>query len=157
MWNWKVLFVKLLPHTFRALHYEHNQVFHDKEIWSISVTLFDRSEVTQHKINFVKNCPQWGLNLQPLDHQSNALPDELSHIWLSVWIIKEFVKSCSIDSRNKQSTTCEVVHETKESSLQTSKADSWLAQLSEHQTDDPEVASSNPTEGNFWQNLFCAV
>ena len=47
--------------------------FHDKEIWRFSVRLSDRSEVTQHKINFVKNCPQWGLNPSPPDHQSNAL------------------------------------------------------------------------------------
>ena len=32
---------------------------------------------------------------------------------LSVSIIKAFKKSCSIDSRNEQSQTCEVVHETK--------------------------------------------
>ena len=49
------------------------RVFHDKEIWCISVRLSDRSKVTQHKINFVKNCPQWGLNPQPPDNQSNAL------------------------------------------------------------------------------------
>ena len=55
------------------------RVFHDRPVWRISVRLSDRSEVTQHKINFIKNCPQWGLNSQPLDHQSNALPDELSH------------------------------------------------------------------------------
>ena len=36
-------------------------------------------KVTQNKINFVKNCPQWGLNSQPPDHLSNALPTELSH------------------------------------------------------------------------------
>ena len=35
------------------------------------------SEVTQNKINFVKNSSQWGLNSQPLDHQSVALPTEL--------------------------------------------------------------------------------
>ena len=40
----------------------------------ISVRISDRSKVTQNKINFVKNCPQWGLNSQPLDHQSRALP-----------------------------------------------------------------------------------
>ena len=38
-----------------------------------TVRLSDRSEGTQHKINFVKNFPQWGLNTQPPDHQSNAL------------------------------------------------------------------------------------
>ena len=54
-------------------------VFHSKEISSISVRLSDRSKVTQNKINVVKNCPQWSLNPQPLDHHSNALPTELSH------------------------------------------------------------------------------
>ena len=44
----------------------------------ISVRLSDRSKVTQNKINFVKNCPQWGLKSQPPD-QSHALPTELSH------------------------------------------------------------------------------
>ena len=39
----------------------------------MSVRLSDRSEVIQHKINFVKKCPQWDLNSQPPDHQSNAL------------------------------------------------------------------------------------
>ena len=47
------------------------------------------------------------------------------------------------------SPTCEVVHETKESSLQKSPTDSSLAQLAEHETCDPEVVSSNPTGGNF--------
>ena len=59
------------------------------------------------------------------------------------------MRSCSIDSRNKQSPTCEVVHETKESSLQKSPTDSLLAQLSQHQADDPEVVSSNPTRDDF--------
>ena len=57
--------------------------------------------------------------------------------------------SCSIDSRNKQSPTCEVVHGTKESSLQKSPTDSSLAQLAEQETDDLEVVGSNPTGGNF--------
>ena len=38
-----------------------------------------RSLVTQNKINSIKNCPQWGLNSQPPDHQSHALPTELSY------------------------------------------------------------------------------
>ena len=40
------------------------------------------------------------------------------------------------------------------SSLQKSPADSSLAQLAEHGTDDLDVVSSS---ANFWQNLFCAV
>ena len=63
--------------------------------------------------------------------------------------IKTFIKSCSIDSRYKQSPTFEVVHGTKESSLQTSPTDSSLAQLGEHGTDDLEVVSSNPTGDIF--------
>ena len=31
------------------------------------------------KKKFIKNSPQWGLNSQPPDNQSNALPDEPSH------------------------------------------------------------------------------
>ena len=68
-------------------------------------------------------------------------------------IIKAFIKSCSIDSRNKQSPTCEVVHETKGSYLQTSPTDSLLAQLVEHGTDDLEVVSSNPT-GTFFEEMY---
>ena len=64
-------------------------------------------------------------------------------------IIIAFIKSCSTDSRNKQSPTCEVVHGTKESSLQTSPTESLLAQLGEHGTDDLEAVSSNPTGDNF--------
>ena len=45
----------------------------------ISVRLFDRSKVTQNKINFIKNCSQWGLNSQPLDHHPHVLPTEISH------------------------------------------------------------------------------
>ena len=53
-------------------------VFHDRPFRRISVRLSDRSKVTQHKINFVKKCPQWGLNSQPPDHQSHALLTELA-------------------------------------------------------------------------------
>ena len=60
------------------------QVFLDKEIWRISVRLSDRSEVTQHKINFPKNCPQKGLNQQPPDHHSNGLPMELGRNLLEI-------------------------------------------------------------------------
>ena len=44
----------------------------------ITVRLSDRFKVTKNKINFVKNCPQCGLNSQPVDHYSNALTTELS-------------------------------------------------------------------------------
>ena len=45
----------------------------------ISVRLSDRSKVTQNKINLVINFPHRGLNSQPPDHESNALPTKLSH------------------------------------------------------------------------------
>ena len=69
----------------------------------VSVRLSDRSEVTQNKISFIKNCPQWGLNSQPPDQQSTALPAVLSHYLVVCGIIKALIKSCSIDSGNKQS------------------------------------------------------
>ena len=50
----------------------------------ISVRLSDRSKVTQHIINFVKNCPQWGLSSQPPDHQSHALPTVLGRNLLEI-------------------------------------------------------------------------
>ena len=56
---------------------ENNQVFHDRPVCCISVRLSDKSEVTQHKINFFKNCPQCCLNPQPPEHYSNPLPTEL--------------------------------------------------------------------------------
>ena len=40
----------------------HIWVFHDRSFRRISVRLSDSSKVTQKKINFVKNFPQWGLN-----------------------------------------------------------------------------------------------
>ena len=60
------------------------RVFHDRPVWRISVRLSDRSEVTQHKINFVENCKQWGLNPRPPDHQSSALPTELARNLLEI-------------------------------------------------------------------------
>ena len=73
---------------------------------------------------------------------------------------KAFIKSCSIDSRNKQSPICEMVHETKESSLQTSPTDSSLAQWGEHGTEDLEVVSSiKPLWGRFLMKyiLYCVT
>ena len=44
----------------------------------VSIRLSDRFNVTQNKINFVKNCPQWGWKPGPPDLQASALPTELS-------------------------------------------------------------------------------
>ena len=51
----------------------------------ISVRLSDRPKPTQNKINNLKNCPQWGLNSQPLDHQPYALSTvlEKNHLEMS--------------------------------------------------------------------------
>ena len=65
----------------------------------------------------------------------NFLPNPL----LSVLINKAFIKSCS---RNEQSPTCEVVHETKLTSDISFPTDSLLAQLAERGTDDLEVVVS---------------
>ena len=61
-----------------------DQVFHDRETWCISVRLSYRSKVTHHKINFAKNCLQWGLNPWPPDHQSYDLPIELGRNQLKI-------------------------------------------------------------------------
>ena len=70
-----------------------------------------------------------------------------------------FTKSCSIDSRNEQSPTCEMVHETNKahfSSEISCPTDSCLTQLVRHWPKDPEILVSNPTGGNFWRNVFCS-
>ena len=78
----------------------------------------------------------------------------LSHYLLSVSIIKAFRKSCSIDSRNEQSPTCEVVHQTMLTSEISFITDSLLAQLAEHGTDDLEVVGSILDRDNFFILLF---
>ena len=62
--------------------------FHDRPIRRISVRLSDRSKVTENRINFVKNCPQWDLNSQPPDHQSGALTTELGRNLLGMRFLR---------------------------------------------------------------------
>ena len=64
------------------------------------------------------------------------------------------MKSCSIDSRNKRSPTCEVVHETKLTSEISFPVDYLLAQLTERETDDLEVGGSIPVGATFFILLF---
>ena len=45
------------------------------------------------------------------DHRPNALPTELSQHSVGSLNLHGLYKSCSIDSRNEQSPTCEMVHE----------------------------------------------
>ena len=66
----------------------------------------------------------------------------------------KIISSCSIDSRSKKIQRCEVVHETKESSLQKYPTDSSLAQLAEHVTDDPEVVSSKCENDEIYCVLY---
>ena len=80
---------------------------------AVSVRLSGRFNVTQNKINFVKNCPQWGWKPGPPDLQASALPTELSQhsvasLNLHCLYTVMLYWSCS---RNEQSPTCEVVHE----------------------------------------------
>ena len=82
------------------------------------------------------------------DLDERPLPTELSH-YLVGCVNKGLCKSSSIESRNGQSSTCEVVHETKLTSEISFPTDSSLAQLVEYGTDDLEVVNSNPTGGNF--------
>ena len=73
---------------------------------------------------------------------------------LSVSIIQAFIKSYSIDSRNEQSPTCEVVHETKVTSEFSFPTDSLPAQLAECGTDDLEVVGPILGRDNFFILLF---
>ena len=82
----------------------------------VSVRLSERSlHREEQKKNFVKNCPRGtGLKPGPPDPQANALPNELSQHSVASLNLPGIYKvmlywSCS---RNEQSPTCEVVHET---------------------------------------------
>ena len=44
----------------------------------VSVRLSERSLHREEQKKFGKNCPQWGLKPGPPDHETNALPTELS-------------------------------------------------------------------------------
>ena len=55
-----VLFATVFKHPQPNLG---NWVFHVRSFRHISVRLSDRSKITQHKINFVKNCPPVGFEL----------------------------------------------------------------------------------------------
>ena len=54
-WKWR----SLLQFSTKHCRLKHLSFFTIR----ISVRLSDRSKVTQIKINFVKNCPQWGFEL----------------------------------------------------------------------------------------------
>ena len=136
-------FSNFLPSSSRTLClWLDTRVFHNKEISHISVRLSDRSEVTRHKINFAKNCPQLDLNPQLLDHHSHAMPTKLGRILLEISEVSFLLFHAPLHMLDF------VSHP---------QSNSDLAQLAEHETDDLEVVSSNPTGGNFWWNLFCSV
>ena len=71
---------------------------------------------------------------------------------LTVSDFQILMKSCCIESRNDPSAKSEVVHETKFSLKISFSTHACLAQLDQHQTCKPVMASvvrSNPTGGNF--------
>ena len=102
---------------------------------------------------FCQKLPPVGFELTTSGSAVSCSANSARSLFGCLCELKAFIKSCPVDSRNKQIPTCEMVHETKESSLQKFPTDSSLAQLEEHETDDPEVMSSNPSGGN----LFCSV
>ena len=63
-----------------------------------------------------------------------------------------FIKSCSIDSRNERSPTCEVVHETNKAHFR----NLLPVRLVRHWPEDLEVVGSIPTGDNFWWIFFCS-
>ena len=122
----------------------------------VSVRLSDRFKVTQNKINFIKNCLQWGLNSQLPDHDSNALTTELGRNLLGRRFLKwAFMHHFTCGTLCISRINGAWLYKGHEDSGWQLNGD--LAQLSEHWSHDPEVVSSNPTGGNFWRTLFCSV
>ena len=75
-------------------------VFHDKHF----------CQTIREQNKFSQKLFQWGLNPQPPDHQSDALLTK--SLFGCFCESLRSIKSCSIDSRNEQSPTCQVLHET---------------------------------------------
>ena len=121
----------------------------------ISDRSFDRSKVTQNKINFVNNCPHWGLNSQSLDHQSHALPTELCRNLTEISEVSFLLFHAPLYMLFISRTNWAWLYKGLNDSHRQPNSD--LAQLAERGADDLEVVSLNPTGGNFWWNLFCAV
>ena len=68
-----------------------------------------------------------------------------------------FIKSCSIDSRNEQSPTCEVVDETNKAHFRNPLPNRFLpSSFGKALAWRPEILVSIPTEGNFWRIFFCS-
>ena len=83
---------------------------------------------------------------------SDADRTVLSRHVLTVSDFQILIKSCSIESRNDQSSKSEVVHETNFSLKIFYSTHACLVQLDQHQTCKPvmvSVVSSNPTGGNL--------
>ena len=136
-----------------------NRGFHDKEIWCISVRLTDRSEVTRHKINLVKNCYQWDLNPWLPDCRSNAQLTVLGRNLLKIFEVSFLLFHAPLHMLGHLFLKS-IEHDfikAKAFNDSQGQPNSDLAQLAEQWPDDLKVVSSNPTGGNFWQNLFCSV
>ena len=119
----------------------------------VSVRLSDRSLHREEKKNFVKNCPQWGLETRTSGSSGQCLTN---------WAKQESVGQ----EISEVSFACFMHHFTCWTLLISRINRAWLykghedsgwqlnvdlAQLVRHWPDDPEVLVSNPTGGNFWQ------
>ena len=123
--------------------------------YTIDTTISDRFKVTQNKINFNKNCPQWGLNLQimtpmlwQLSWAGICWPGDF---WSELCFMHHFTCWTLFITRINRAW----LYKDLEDSGWQLNVD--LAQLSEHWSHDLEVVSFYPTGGNFWRNLFCSV
>ena len=98
-------------------------MYHVRRIVVIRVFTIRRSDafLSDYLIDSVKNCSQWGLNPQPPNHQFNALPTEMARNLLGLYK--------SLNDSHPQT-------------------NSELAQLVDHDSEDPEAVGSNPTGSN---------
>ena len=125
----------------------------------VSVRLSDRFNVTQNKINFVKNCPQWGWKPGPPDLQASALPTELSQHSVASLNLHCLYKvmlywSCS---GNEQSPTCEVVHETNKAHFRNLLTNRFLpSSVGKALAWRSRGPGFNPHWGQFLTNFFCS-
>ena len=124
-----------------------------------SVRLSDRS---LHRDEQKKNCQRIapsGVGNQDLQI-FRQIPYQLSqvNIQLPACIFMAFIKSCSIDSRNEQCPTCEVVHETNKAHFRNLLPNRFLpssvGKALTWRSGDPGF---NPPWGQFLTKFFFAV
>ena len=80
-----------------------------------------------------QKCPLVGIEPTTSKSSLQHFPNWAKSLFgVPVWIIWAFIKSCYIDSRNKQSPKSEVMHETNKAHFRNLPAGSYLAQSVEH-------------------------